>query len=259
MKRRKKRGTFPIVLGLLLITAALSIAAYNLYDSFRAEAIANDVLDDLLPQMTKEPTPAFLKPNVPDPTEQYPDYILNPNMEMPVKAVESPIPLAETSGGTGGGSGGGSGGGYAMLEYIGVLDIPALGMKLPVLGTWSYSNLTITACRYSGSAYQGNMVICGHNYMSLFGRIGRLSIDDTVEFTDMDGNVFTYQVKEVETVIPQAVQVMTTGDWDLTLFTCTAGAQTRIAVRCVQVSPRDTLEYSEAPHDEGSDEVPQMP
>ena len=48
----------------------------------------------------------------------------------------------------------------------------------------------------------------------------------------MDGNVFSYEVMALETLAPTAVEEMTEGDWDLTLFTCTVGGTTRLAVRC---------------------------
>ena len=36
----------------------------------------------------------------------------------------------------------------------------------------------------------------------------------------------------METLMPTAVEEMESGDWDLTLFTCTVGGRTRVAVRC---------------------------
>ena len=50
----------------------------------------------------------------------------------------------------------------------------------------------------------------------------------------MDGNVFSYAVSSLETLSPYAISDMTSGDWDLTLFTCTVGGQSRLAIRCDQ-------------------------
>ena len=55
-------------------------------------------------------------------------------------------------------------------------------------------------CRYSGSAYLKNMIIAGHNYRTHFSGIKRLNTGDSVVFTDADGNVFSYEVAEIETV-----------------------------------------------------------
>ena len=54
-------------------------------------------------------------------------------------------------------------------------------------------------------------------------------------FTDVDGNVYNYEVAELETLQPAAVDEMKSGEWDLTLFTCTIGGQTRVTVRCDRV------------------------
>jgi len=55
-------------------------------------------------------------------------------------------------------------------NYIGVIDIPCLGLSLPIISDWSYPNLKIAPCRYKGSAYQDNLIIAGHNYQSHFKR-----------------------------------------------------------------------------------------
>ena len=65
--------------------------------------------------------------------------------------------------------------------------------------------------------------------------LNNLSQGDEITFTDMDGNLFRYEVAALEVLSPFAVEEMTTGDWDLTLFTCTVGGQSRIAVRCESV------------------------
>ncbi len=44
---------------------------------------------------------------------------------------------------------------------------------------------------------------------------------DLVSFTDMDGRIVHYTVAEMDVLNPTAVEEMTSGDFDLTLFTCT--------------------------------------
>ena len=117
-------------------------------------------------------------------------------------------------------------------SYIGVLDIPALDLSLPIISTWSYPGLQIAPCRYSGSAYLENLVIAGHNYRSHFASLPQLQPGDAVTFTDMDGTVFRYKVDSLETLSPYAISDMTSGGWPLTLFTCTVGGQSRLAIRC---------------------------
>lgn len=117
-------------------------------------------------------------------------------------------------------------------RYIGTLRLESLGLTLPIISEWDYTRLRIAPCRYAGSAYLDNMVIAAHNYESHFGQLKNLSQGEQITFTDIDGNCFCYQVLDVEILSPYDVQEMTEGAWDLTLFTCTIGGQSRVTVRC---------------------------
>lgn len=116
--------------------------------------------------------------------------------------------------------------------YIGYLSIPVLELELPVMADWSYSQLKIAPCRYFGSTKTDNLVIAAHNYIRHFAKIKNLSVGDTVCFTDMDGVISMYEVVEMDILSPSAVEEMTAGDYDLTLFTCTYGGRSRVTVRC---------------------------
>lgn len=201
----KRKGSVLIFTGLLLIAAALFITAFNLREEAAARTAsvrAADRLEALIPAHTPRPAAvsgAVLPENVPE-----------TDMEMPVKTVDG-------------------------VDYIGVIAVPSLSLELPVASEWSYERLKISPCRYSGSVYSGDMVLCAHNYSSHFGQIKTLKPGDAVVFTDVDGNVYSYEVAELETLQPAAVDEMKSGEWDLTLFTCTIGGQTRVTVRCDRV------------------------
>lgn len=120
-------------------------------------------------------------------------------------------------------------------DYIGVLDIPALSLSLPVMDNWSYPKLKKAPCRYSGSFLTDDMIIAGHNYKRHFGQLSRLRQGDTITFTDVDGFVYTYQVEDIETLAGTDIEDMKSGKWDLTLFTCTYGGKSRVTVRCLRV------------------------
>lgn len=198
-KKRKQKGRFLIRLGLLLIAAALCFIIYNLYEEHRAQELSGQALDAL-----QEYIPGSDQNN----DTSMPDYMLNPDMEMPTQTIDG-------------------------IDYIGVLEIPSLNLELPVISQWSYPNLRIAPCRYSGSAYSGGLVIAAHNYDSHFGRLKTLQTDDEVIFTDIDGNTFTYKVAVMEILEPLATEEMKSEEWDLSLFTCTIGGRSRVTVRCV--------------------------
>jgi sortase A len=121
---------------------------------------------------------------------------------------------------------------YEDLDYVAVLELPTLGLTLPILDQWSYPNLKKAPCRYTGSARTGDLVIAAHNYDRHFGRLTKLRAGDAVTLTDMDGVQYIYEVAEVETLEATAVEEMTNSGYALTLFTCTYGGQSRVAVRC---------------------------
>ncbi len=119
--------------------------------------------------------------------------------------------------------------------YVGYLSIPDLGLELPVMSKWDYSRLKIAPCRYSGSTKTDDLVICAHNYREHFGLLKGLTTGATVTFTDMDGVVWNYQVVVVDILSATAVEEMESGEYDLTLFTCTYGGASRVTVRCDRV------------------------
>ena len=196
---RGKIGVFLIVLGVLLGLAAASIAGYNLWDSYRAGLAADNAVQILVQYREGLEAEEPEEPNDEDPEQE--------------------LPWVEIDGN----------------RYIGTISAPSLGVELPVLEDWSLALLKLGPCRYMGSPYTGDLIICAHNYTTHFGRIGNLAPGDTVIFTDVEGNAFTYSVTQLDTIAGTAVQEMESGEWDLTLFTCTLGGQTRMTVRCTAV------------------------
>ena len=210
---RKQEGLLLITIGLLLIAAALFLVSYNLYDELRAEQSARQAVTQLDAYLPAEAAPEALsdsagdqEPLVSDERTVIPDYVLSPNMEMPVETING-------------------------IDFFGVLRIPALELELPIISEWNYPNLKSAPCRYSGSAYLNNLILCGHNYASHFGSLKTLSEGDIATFTDIDGNVFIYKMVERETLNPTDIEGMESGNWDLTLFTCTVGGQSRVTIR----------------------------
>ena len=117
-------------------------------------------------------------------------------------------------------------------EYIGTIQIPSLELELPVQKEWSDSKLKKAPCCYQGSVYQDNIIIAAHNYGKHFGKIGELDLQEQIIFTDAVGNTFIYEVTGVEILAGTDLEKMESGEWDMTLFTCTYGGKNRVTVRC---------------------------
>ena len=122
--------------------------------------------------------------------------------------------------------------GYA---YIGYISVPLLNLELPVMSEWDYPRLKISPCRYTGTVNGEDLVVMAHNYSTHFGGISKLQIGDSVMFTDMDGIVTNYEVVGRDILAPDAVEEVTSGEVDLTLFTCTYGGKSRVTVYCNEV------------------------
>ena len=198
MKSKAKIFTW---IGKVCLLSALLLHLYNIYDNMNQDQNQKQILEQYIQETNHQQDTSFI---------QIPDYQLNPEMEMP----EVSIPGLEEAG------------------CIGILEIPSINIKLPVLSTWSYSLLKKAPCRYTGSIYLDNMVIAAHNSDAHFKKISNLQEGDIVTFTDAVGNVFTYTVAGIELLQPNEVDNMTNGQWPLTLFTCTYGGASRVTVRC---------------------------
>lgn len=204
MRGKIRAGTVLMAAGALLLCGSVGLAVYNNMMDRRAADFADSIVDSL-PEAAAETEPDE------NPAQYIPDYVLNPEMDMPETEIDGE-------------------------KYIGVLEIPELGLRLQVMSEWSYPKLRLSPCRYFGSAYTGDLIIAAHNYKSHFGNLSKLAFGSPVSFTDVDGNRFSYVVKDIETLGGTDIEKMRSGEWDLTLFTCTYGGKTRVTVRCCAVS-----------------------
>lgn len=204
-----KRGLVCIALGVLLLLGAAGLTGYNFLDEKQAGENAAKAYE-LLRMAALEPGELNLPEGI------LPVYEVNPEIDMPVVTIDG-------------------------HDYVGYISIPSLDIDLPVMSEWSYPKMKIAPCKYWGSVYLDNMVICAHNYVNHFGRLGNAAVGDAVIFTDVEGNVFNYTVSELIQLNPNQTWDMVKGlDWDLTLFTCTASGRQRLTVRCVRVEENPT-------------------
>ena len=185
----------------MLILSALLLLIYNRCEDVRAGQEAESLLASVEAVISAQ---EMATPNKPESTEA-----LSPPLdpEMPVVTLD----------------------GY---EYVGYVEIPTLGLKLPVMAEWDYTRLRIAPCRQFGSSRTDNLVIAAHNYDTHFGKLKELSKGDTVIFTDMEGIVSTYCIEKLETLSPDAVDTVLNSGYDLVLYTCTKGGKTRVTVFC---------------------------
>lgn len=201
---RNKLGIFCIVLGAMLLSAAVVLQLSNRAEASKAEISAQEIVPQLVVQIQQN--------------QDEPDISTEPvEPEKPVAVLPEPV--------------------YTMKEteidghlYIGILSIPDLELELPIMSDWSYPKLRIAPCRYHGTVLGGDLVLVAHNYQRHFGRLSELQEGADVTFIDVDGIATDYVVVGRDILPPDAVEEMTAGDYDLTLFTCTYGGESRVTI-----------------------------
>ena len=197
---RKRMGVLCICLGVACLLSSVGFIAYNRWEDKTAAATAQSLLEDVQ-SLIHEKQPEQPLPND---TEILP-------AEMATVAVEN-------------------------YDCIGILSVPVLDLELPVLSEWSYAKLKKAPCHYYGTCYEENFVIAAHNYKSHFGRLSELQAGDLIVFTDAYGVDHHYEVVLLETLPKEATKEMIAGGFDLSLYTCTTGGNSRVTVRCRAVA-----------------------
>lgn len=224
--RGSPAGKVLVFVGLICLLTAAALGIYNIWDSNRAGEASAKIEESLIEKIrenmnTGNPGSSTGGGSIESILQTIPMEILEsaPYKDMPVEVID----------------------GY---RYIGFLEIPSIGLSLPVMEEWDYDRLKVSPCRYSGSYYTDDLVICAHNYYRHFTPVkDNLGMGEDVYFTNVLGESIHYQTVNKETVAPTDIRKMVQDSmtsekldtWDLTLFTCNVGGQTRVAIRCQRV------------------------
>lgn len=182
--KRKYISIISKIIGIVLILSGIGLISYNLITDYISGKNSKEVLKELEVQ---------LEGKIP-PTDSD---IIDVNKEMDIIDVNG-------------------------NKYIGIISIPSVDIKLPVINEYSKQNIKIAPVLYKGSIYKNNAIIIAHNTQSHFRKIQNLNIGDKVTFIDVNGNEFNYEVIKKENISEKDTKIMEEGEWDLTLFTCTS-------------------------------------
>lgn len=205
---KKRIGVVLMILGLLLLIAAISVAVYN----YRLQKTAQRYSDEIVKQFRE-------MYNFPEIDEKITTTKEIESTKKSGEIYEKTISKEKTS----------------LLNgdsYIGIIQIVSLDVELPVAESFSYDKLKKTPCRYSGTVSEGNLVICAHNYASHFGGFNKLVNGDIIRSIDFEGNVYTYSVASIEQIEPTNIDAVNDEDYALVLFTCNISGNARIIVKC---------------------------
>lgn len=197
MNKRQKRGMFLLVLGLLLVLAALGIHIAQEMEDRRAGQTAAMLLE----QLDNKSLP-----------------IIGTQSGNREESADPAMPEKK----------------YMNYTLIGSISVPSVGIRLPVLDGWSEEMLKVAPCRYMGSISGGNMIIMGHNYKSHFTPLQSVSVGAVVTFENVLGISYQYRVAKIEKLHRDDGEKLAS-DYPLTIFTCTPGGIERFVVRCEPV------------------------
>ena len=193
----KRKGSFLISVGILMILAALGIFGYNLYENYSVNQKNDVILETLTTKQEKDHTALY---------RQYPDI---------------PMPVVEIDG----------------LQYVGTIEAKCIELNTPVLASYDAKTMEVTPALYSGTAYKKDMLILGHNYQSCFGKLANLKVGDELQFIDNSKNKFYYEVSDIFIAGEDEFDVILSDEepWDFTMFTCTWSGFERVVIRCMLI------------------------
>ncbi len=117
-------------------------------------------------------------------------------------------------------------------SFCGILEVPKYSTELPVHETWQKSRVGNYPCKYTGSLYDGSLIIGGIDYDGQLDFAKKIQNDDTVFFTDMVGGRYAYTVTDIRRSKDVSTEYLTSIDADLVLFIKNSLSLDYTVIRC---------------------------
>ena len=102
------------------------------------------------------------------------------------------------------------------IDFVGIIEMPRYNSALPVGAAWGRSSEY--PCRFSGSVYDGTMQIGATTQKGQYDFYRELSVGDTVVYTDMEGNRYTFAITSLRYEKHADQAALQREDVPLTLF-----------------------------------------
>ena len=194
MKGKKKSSLILMILGIVLITAAVTVVAFSQLSAGKAESDCKALVVKLRGLM-----PLIHTGEMDD-------------------RVEMAMPMVEVNG----------------KNYVGIIQLPKYDVELPVSAQWDANAITANPCRYTGSIYDGTFIIGGSDNSGQFDFMKLITMGDEISVTDMTGSQYRYTVTWVEKTKDVSTEALSGGDDVLVLFARNTYSTDYTIVRCAR-------------------------
>lgn len=115
-------------------------------------------------------------------------------------------------------------------SFVALLGIPSFELTLPVGEAWE-SNERFPS-RYTGSIYDGSLIVGTSNQKGQLDIVKELSVDDVLTLTDMTGDCFSYRITSIKYSKHADNETLQSDNASFTLFVKNIYAFEYIIIRC---------------------------
>ena len=127
---------------------------------------------------------------------------------------------------------------YKGYKVVGIIEIPSINIKYPILNKTNDNSMEYSITKFSGGEVNeiGNFVVAGHNYLNgtMFGKVDQLKIGDEIKLTNLYNNTLTYEIFDIYSTDPNDTSILESskeGTKEVTLITCTKGQINRLITK----------------------------
>ncbi len=188
----KKVTAIAMVLGVLLIVASMAAMIFN--------HVSQNKYKEEIPQIVSE-----IYSLIPEVMDSVPD-----------APADITMPVMEIGG----------------QDYVGILEVPAYGKVLPVYGEWNKRKVSRFPCRFTGSIYDGSLIIGTSENPGQFDITKVISGGDEVFFVDMTGLRYKYIVTDIFKTKDVSTSNLKAQEADLVIFVKSSYGSEYMIINC---------------------------